>query len=91
MSNPSWPLVATHGSVLFYVALHQDATIKEIAEALCVSARRVAQVVKDLNDTSMVSIERRGRRNRYSVDLEANLLQPSLSGVKVGDLVSTLR
>jgi hypothetical protein len=88
--SPNWLLVSTHGSVLSYVAVNRDATIKEIAEGLCLSERRVAQVVKDLSESKLLCIERRGRRNRYLVDLEANIPQPSFSKVKLVDFLNTL-
>lgn len=72
----SWTLMASHGTVLFYVALHKDATIRDIADAIELTERRVSQIVRDLARTDILSVERRGRQNVYEVNPDATFEAP---------------
>jgi DNA-binding MarR family transcriptional regulator len=82
--------MATHGIVLFFVAANPDSTMRQMSEALGVTERRIAQVVRDLADEDLIKVTRRGRRNSYTVNPEARLRHPTLSHVKLGSFVSVL-
>ena len=47
-SRPSWSLVTSHGLVLFYIANHASATIREVAAEVGLTERRVLEILKDL-------------------------------------------
>ena len=77
------PLVSSHGLVLFYLMGSRDATMKEAADLLGLTERRVAQIIRDLADTEYLQIERQGRRNKYRVNLQATFRHPSMSHVQL--------
>ena len=68
---PPWTLVTSHGLALLYVATHPDATVKEIAVALELTERRVADIIRDLATAEFILVTRRGRRNRYTLNPSA--------------------
>jgi predicted transcriptional regulator len=74
----NWWLVSSHGAILFYIAVHPDCTIKEIAEAMSLTRRTVWGVIGDLRRAAMLHIRKEGRRHHYSVNLEASFKHPVL-------------
>ena len=91
MVNSNWALMATHGVVLFYIATNPNATMKEMAEALNLTERRISQVVRDLSLAGMLSVSRNGRRNSYTLNHEANFRHPTLEHLTLGDFVNILQ
>ncbi|MPZ48471.1 MAG: MarR family transcriptional regulator [Dehalococcoidia bacterium] len=59
---PLWTLVTSHGLALLYVAIHPNATIKEIAATLGLTKRRVADIIRDMTSADLVLVTRHGRR-----------------------------
>jgi hypothetical protein len=89
-AKKDWNLMATHGIVLFYIAANPDSTMREMSEALSLTERRIAQVVRDLADGEFLSVTRNGRRNSYSVNPNAGFRHPTLSHVTLGKFVEML-
>ncbi len=76
--------------VLFFVAANPSATLRAISNALGITERQVARIVKDLEAAEMISVERRGVRNVYTVNPEARLRHPTLAHVPLGPIISAL-
>jgi predicted transcriptional regulator len=87
-----WYLVSSHGAVLFFVALHPDCTIKEIAEEMSLTQRTVWGLIGDLRRADMLAVRRVGRRHHYTVNLDATFRHPVIQGIPLrvvlGELVS---
>jgi DNA-binding transcriptional regulator GbsR (MarR family) len=88
--NRNWNLMATHGIVLFYIAANPDSTMRQMSEALSLTERRIAQVVRDLAEANFLSVTRSGRRNSYMVNPDAQFRHPTLSHVTLGRFVEML-
>jgi Winged helix-turn-helix DNA-binding len=88
--SKNWNLMATHGVVLFYIASNPDSTMRQMAESLNLTERRIAQVVRDLSDAGLLSVSRNGRRNAYSVNPSASFRHPTLAHVTLGRFVQVL-
>ena len=86
-----WYLVSSHGSILFYVAVRPNCTIKEIAEAMSLTRRTVWGVIGDLRRADMLHVRKEGRRHHYRVNLDGPFKHPVLNGfslrVVLGELV----
>jgi hypothetical protein len=89
-SSKNWNLMATHGIVLFYIAANPDSTMRQMSEALSLTERRIAQVVRDLADAELLGVVRIGRRNAYSVNPEASFRHPTLAHITLGKFVEVL-
>ena len=85
-----WNLVASHGTVLFYLATHEEATIRQVAHDIDLTERRVSQIIHDLSQSDILIVERRGRRNSYRVNPHAPFENP-LQEVPMGKVVSLVR
>jgi DNA-binding MarR family transcriptional regulator len=72
------------------VAKHSDSTIVSIAEMLGLTPRRVVAIVKDLAGAGLIRVERRGRRNYYTVLPDARFIHPTMAHVRVADFVELL-
>jgi hypothetical protein len=86
----SWTLMASHGVVLFYIAVNPTATMREMSEALDLTERRIARIVKDLSEAEMLRIVRCGRRNSYEVNEDASFRDPTLAHVKLSSVVDAV-
>lgn len=89
-SSKNWNLMATHGIVLFYIAANPESTMRQMSEALSLTERRIAQVVRDLSDAGLLTVNRNGRRNSYSVNPNAGFRHPTLSHITLGKFVEVL-
>lgn len=86
----SWTLMASHGVVLFYIAANPTATMREMSEALDLTERRIARIVKDLSEAEMLRVVRCGRRNSYEVNEDASFRDPTLTHVKLSSVVDAV-
>ena len=85
-----WSLVSSHGAVLLLVAARPDSTLREIAEAVGVTERQVARIIKDLTGAELLRLEHRGRRNLYTVNQNAFLRHSLLAHIPLERLLSAL-
>ncbi len=87
-----WYLVSSHGAILFYIAVNEDCTISQIADAMSLTRRTVWGVIGDLRRAGMLHVRKEGRRHHYTVNLDAPFKHPVLNGVNLrtilGELVS---
>lgn len=60
------PVLSSHGRVLAFVIDHPTARRSDIAAALEMTGRSIGRLVCDLETAGLLSVDRRGRRNRYS-------------------------
>ena len=86
----TWTLMASHGTVLFYLATHPAATIREISVAMELTDRRVSQIIRDLAEWNVLLVQRRGRRNVYQVNPEATFSNP-VRDLRMGVVVALIR
>ena len=64
-----WSLLTNHGHVLLCIAMQEDIRIREIAARTGLTERATQRIIADLERTGVLSHERVGRRNRYSIDV----------------------
>ena len=85
-----WYLVSSHGAVLFYIAVHPDCTIREIADDMSLTQRTVWGLIGDLRRAEMLDVRREGRRHHYTVNLEASFKHPTLDGFPLRTIMGEL-
>jgi DNA-binding MarR family transcriptional regulator len=83
-------LISTHGVVLLHIASNPGATLREMAEAVNLTERRVSQIVQDLAGEGYLTIQRVGRRSVYTINETASMRHPTLQHVKLGDVLGLL-
>ena len=77
---------STVGQIFFYVAQHPDSRVRDIAMHLNVTDRTVILALGNLSRAGLVKIERRGRRNTYTV-LPQGEIQAGTRTVRVSELL----
>ena len=85
---PPWTLVTSHGLVLLFIAGTPNATIREIAENLELTERRIADVIRDLERARMISVTREGRRNHYALNPDAHFLHPLMADIPLKTFIA---
>jgi len=85
-----WSFVSNHSLVLAALFLNADARQRDIADTVGITQGAVQRILHDLVESSHVSVERIGRRNRYRIDPQAPMRHPRLEGVEVGELLGVL-
>jgi DNA-binding IscR family transcriptional regulator len=85
--SAGWSLLSTHGAVLFYIAGNPESTHRQIARALNVTEKRVADVIRHLAQEDFICVHRAGRRNWYSLNRSAQFRSPPLANVCLDDVV----
>jgi hypothetical protein len=85
-----WYLVSSHGAVLFYVAVHPECTIRQIADDMALTQRTVWGLIGDLRRAEMLNVRRDGRRHHYTVNLDAPFRHPILNDLTLRTVLGGL-
>lgn len=83
----TWTFLSNHGHVLLAIARNSDATLREVATAVGITARAVQRILVDLEAGRYVERVRTGRRNRYKVHSELPLRHPITKHRDIGSLI----
>ncbi|MFM7030844.1 MAG: winged helix-turn-helix domain-containing protein [Micrococcales bacterium] len=84
----SWTFLSNHGHVAVQLSQNPDQRISELAERVGITERRVAAILRDLQEAGYLSVAKDGRRNLYEVDLSKSLRHQSENRKTLGDLLS---
>ena len=88
--KPRWQLWSRQGSVLIYIALNADSTVRDIAAGMSLTQRAVWDHIGRLRRAGMIETRKDGRRNRYRVNLEGPFTHPTISGVTLRTILGNL-
>ncbi len=82
-----WTFLTNHAHVL--ICLHEDPHIRvrDIAERVGITQRAVQRIVTELEDGGVITRQREGRRNVYTVNHNRPLRHPVEAHRTVGDLI----
>jgi predicted ArsR family transcriptional regulator len=86
-----WRFVTNHTQVLLCIAQDSDVRLRDIAQIVGITERAAQRIVADLAEAGYVTIERVGRRNRYSVAQNAAMRHEAQAGHEIGELLDLLR
>ena len=86
----SWTLFSNHGHVLVCISRDSDARLRDIAADVGITERAVQKIVRDLQQSGMLSVSKNGRRNCYRIHKKAKLRHELESQSTVGDLMQVV-
>jgi DNA-binding transcriptional ArsR family regulator len=86
--GPTWTFLSNHTHVLVCLTSNRDQTVRDIAQKVGITERAVLRIVSELEEGGVLARERDGRRNRYSIALEAPLRHPLESHCRIGELLA---
>jgi DNA-binding MarR family transcriptional regulator len=85
-----WTLLTAHGHVLVEIARNPETRIRDISGAVGITERTTAAIVSDLEEAGYITRTRVGRRNRYTVHLDAPFRHPAQAELPVRPLLEFL-
>ena len=88
---PTWSFLTNHAQVLLHIAGDPGARLREIGDAIGITERATHRIVVELVDAGYISRERAGRRNRYTIQEDLPLHDPTPRAQKIGDLLAILQ
>jgi DNA-binding IscR family transcriptional regulator len=86
-----WFLFSIHGLVFLALAQDPNLTVDQIAQKIGRSRWTVLRVLRDLQLADYVTVGRKGTRNAYTLNEEAQFLNPLLAEHKVSRLIDLMR
>lgn len=86
----SWSLLTNHALVLIHVTRFPHSTLRQIADAVGITERSALSILRSLEADGIVSRRRVGRRNVYTVDLEALAQRPAHGPYTLAELAGAL-
>lgn len=92
MAGPrsEWTFFTNHTHVLLCLATNPGSPLREIAQAIGITERAVQRIVADLEAAGVLSRERHGRLNQYTLHLDLPLRHPLERHRKIGEVLAPL-
>ncbi len=66
-----WGLLTNHALVLIHVIEHPRSTLRDIADSVGITERAALSLLRALEEDAIVARRKEGRRNVYTVDIDA--------------------
>ena len=86
----SWTFFTNHGHVLFCLARNPRETLREVATMVGITERAVQRIVGELEEAGVLTRQRAGRRNHYTIDPDMRLRHPIEGHCRIADLIGVV-
>lgn len=83
----AWTFLTNHAHVLLLLSKDPEMRMRDAAAAVGITERAVQRIIDDLAAAGCLSIEKNGRRNRYSVNTRMPLRHPVEAHCSIGGLI----
>jgi len=87
---PEFSFLTTHAKNLLLIAHDPRIRMREIARLLDITERRTQRIIADLDKAGYIELERRGRRNIYTVSTHLPLGLHTQRDTDIGSLLAIL-
>jgi DNA-binding Lrp family transcriptional regulator len=85
-----WGLLTNHALVLVHVVENPRSTLREIADAVGITDRAALSILRALEADEIVARRKEGRRNFYTVDLDALLAHRQYGQYTIDEIARAL-
>ena len=85
-----WTFLTNHAQVLLCLAETPDIRLREVAGRVGITERATQRILAELVEAGYVSVERVGRRNRYTVNRGHAMRHSAQLGHDIGTLLEAL-
>jgi DNA-binding transcriptional ArsR family regulator len=85
-----WGLLSNHALVLVHVVENPRSTLREIADAVGVTDRAANSLLRAIEQDGIITRRKEGRKNVYSVDLDALMKHRSYGRFSIGQIAAAL-
>ena len=86
-SEYQWTFLTNHSHVLICLEKYPDLRLRDAAQMVGITERAVQRIIADLEEAGVLSHQKEGRRNQYSVKKSRPLRHPIEKHRTVGDLL----
>jgi MarR family len=86
----SWTFLTNHARVLLCISRDPGIRLRDIADRVGVTERSAYGIVQDLAAAGYIIKEKDGRRNRYRIEADLPLPEPSSRERTVGEVLALL-
>jgi hypothetical protein len=86
----SWTFLTNHARVLLCISQDPGIRLRDIADRVGITERSAFAIVLDLAQAGYVVKEKDGRRNRYRIQTDLPLPEPSSQERTVGEILTLL-
>ena len=85
-----WTFLTNHAAVYLSIARDPEILVRDIAEQVGITERSVLAIIRDLSDEGYIDVERRGRRNHYTILPARPMRHPRWQSHQVAELLNLL-
>jgi DNA-binding MarR family transcriptional regulator len=85
-----WNVFSNHGHVLLFLARKPDARLRDVAASVGITERAVQKILRDMQESGVITVSKHGRRNSYAIDTSASLRHDLEAHRSVGDLIELI-
>ena len=86
----SWTFLTNHARVLLCISGDPGMRLRDIADRAGITERSAYSIVQDLAEAGYIIKEKDGRRNRYRIEADLPLPEPSSQERTVGEVLALL-
>jgi DNA-binding transcriptional ArsR family regulator len=86
----TWTFLTNHARVLLCISRDPGIRLREIADSVGITERSAYGIVQDLAEAGYIIKEKDGRRNRYRIEADLPLPEPSSQERTVGEVLALL-
>lgn len=90
LSTPSWTFLTNHAQVLVCIARDPGVRLREIGQRVGITERAAHRLVTELAAGGYITVQRNGRRNRYTINPQLPLPDAIAREQNVGELLEIL-
>jgi predicted transcriptional regulator len=90
MSQAKWGLLTNHALVLIHVIEHPRSTLRDIADSVGITERAALSLLRALEEDAIVARRKEGRRNVYTVDVDALMAHRSHGRYSIAQIANAL-
>ena len=88
--NESWTFFSNYAHVLVCLAHKPQPTARQISIQVGITERAVQRILVNLLKAGVITVEKDGRRNRYTIDPDQRLRHPLESHKTIGEFVQLI-
>ena len=86
----SWTFFSNYAHVLVCLTHTPQPTTRQMALQVGITERAVQRILVRLVTAGVISVEKKGRRNHYSIDLDQQLRHPLESHKTIGEFINLI-
>ena len=90
MAPSKWGLLTNHALVLIHVIEHPRSTLRDIADSVGITERAALSLLRALEEDGIVARRKEGRRNVYTVDVDALMAHRSHGTYSIAQIANAL-